>query len=126
VIASGIMGFTIGLNYLADRYGPLPNQTHAPLVIALSLVVILVGIAGALSDHSKGSMAMLSSVIMLGIIASLGVVAMTVGMVYLVVLHSHGHASFLLAAGTDSFIGGVACGMFTQKVIVPAHKRQRN
>lgn len=113
VIASGIMGITVGLNYLVDRYGPSPNQAHATLVIALSLVVILSGITGVLRGHSKGSIRrILSRVITVGIIASLGVVAMTVGMVYLVVLHSQGHASFLLAGGALCFIGGVAYSMF--------------
>lgn len=115
VIASGIMGFTIGLNYLADRYGPPANRMHAALVLALSLIVILAGIAGTLSGHSREKAIILSRVFTLGIIASLGLVAMTVGMVYLVVLHSQGHASLLLAAGAICFTGGLACDKFARK-----------
>ena len=114
VIAFGIMGFTVGLNYLADRYGPAPNQTHGAIVIALSLVFILAGIAGALIAQPKGGMAVLSSVIMLGIISSLGVVSITVGIIYLVVLHSQGHAYFLLVGGAVCLIGGIACGILAQ------------
>jgi len=114
VIALGMMGFIVGLNYFADRYGPAPNHAHGTIVIALSLVVILAGIAGVLSVQPKGGMAVLSSVIMLGIIASFGVVEMTVGMIYLVVLHSQEHAYFLLAGGAVCLIGGIACGIFAQ------------
>lgn len=115
VIASGIMGFTIGLNYLADRYGPPANRTEATFVLVFSLAVILAGIAGTLSGHARKKITILSRVFTLGIIASLGVVAMTVGMVYLMVLHSQGHATLLLAAGAICFIGGLACDKLAHK-----------
>lgn len=54
------------------------------------------------------------SVIMLGVIASIGPVALTVGTIYLVVLHSQGHAYLLLGAGAVCLIGGIACGIFAQ------------
>lgn len=114
VIALGIMGMIVGLNYLADRYGSAPNQTRGDIVIALSLVAILGGIIVALIRQSKGGMAAFSSVIMLGVIASIGIVALTVGTIYLVVLHYQGHAYILLGAGAVCLIGGIACGIFAQ------------
>ena len=114
-IAVGIMGFPIGLNYLVDRYGPPANQGHATLVIALSVVIVLAGITGVLYWTANGSTRrIISSVITVGIIASIGIVAMTVGMVYLVVLHLQGHASFLLVTGAICFIAGVAFSMLAQ------------
>jgi hypothetical protein len=59
-------------------------------------------------------MAVFSSVIMLGVIASSGVVALIVGAIYLVVLEHRGHAYPLLGAGVVCLIGGVAFGIFAQ------------
>ncbi len=114
MIALGMMGMIVGLNYLADRYGSAPNQTHGHIVIALSLVAILGGIVGALIAQPKGGIAAFSSVIMLGVIASIGIVALTVGTIYLVVLQSQGHAYLLFGTGAVCLIGGIACGIFTQ------------
>jgi MFS family permease len=114
VIAMGMMGGAIGLNYLTSRYGPAPNQTHGAIVIALSIVAILAGIAGALTTQHRGSIVAFSTVIMLGVIASIGIVALIVGTVYLVVLQYQGHAYLLLSIGTACLIGGVACGFFVQ------------
>ncbi len=118
VIAIGMMGMIVGLNYLADRYGSDPNQTYGHIVIALSVVAILVGIVGALIAQPKGGMVAFSSVIMLGVIASLGIVALTAGTIYLVVLQSQGHAYLLLVTGAVCLIGGIACGIFAQSRLI--------
>src|SRR5437868_12207797 len=44
VIALGIMGIIVGLNYLTNSYGQRPNQTSGDIVIDLSIVTILAGI----------------------------------------------------------------------------------
>ena len=113
-IALGMMGIVIGINYLTGRYGTAPNQTHGDIVIALSLVAMLAGFVGALISQPKGGMAALSSVIMLGVIAPLGIVAVTVGTIYLIVLQSQGRAYLLLGVGAVCLIGGIACGTFAQ------------
>ena len=114
VIALGMMGIIVGLNYLTNSYGPHPNQARGDIVIALSLVAMLAGFVGALISQPKGGMAALSSVIMLGVIAPLGIVAVTVGTIYLVVLQSQGRAYLLLGVGAVCLIGGIACGTFAQ------------
>ncbi len=114
VIAMGMMGMIVGLNYLMSRYGPPPNQAHGNLVIALSMVAILAGIVGALIAQHKGGIAAFSSVIMLGMIASLGIVALIVGTVYLVVLQSQEHAYLLLGMGAVCLIAGITCGILAQ------------
>src|ERR1051326_1909692 len=65
-IALGIMGMLVGLNYLTGDYGPAPNHHYAALVIALSMIAILVGIAGALMIQPQSGLTALSSVILLG------------------------------------------------------------
>jgi hypothetical protein len=114
MIAMGMMGIVIGLNYLVNRYGPAPNQTHGYMVIALSVVTILAGIAGALIAQPKGSKVAFSRVVMLGGIASIGVVALVVGTVYLVVLQHQGHAYPLLGIGTACLISGLTYSIFVQ------------
>jgi len=114
MIAMGMMGIITGLNYLMSRYGPAPNQTHGYMVIALSIVAILAGIAGALIAQPKGSKVAFSRVIMLGGIASIGVVALVVGAVYLVVLQHQGRAYPLLGIGTVCLISGLTCSIFVQ------------
>mgnify|MGYP001424817442 CR=1 FL=1 len=114
-IALGMMGIVVGLNYYVARYGPPANQTHGNIVMVLSLVAILAGIAGALVAQPRGGMVAFTSVIMLGVIASAGIVAVTVGTIYLVVLQSQGHAYLLLGIGAVCLIGGIACGIFVRR-----------
>jgi hypothetical protein len=114
VIALGVIGMIVGINYLTNSYGPAPNQTRGDIVIALSIVAILAGIVEALFAQRKGGMAAFSRVIMLGVIASIGIVALTVGTIYLVVLEQQGHAYFLLGAGAVCLLSGLICGTFAQ------------
>ena len=113
VIAIGMMGISVGLNYLTNIYGSAPNQAHGDIVIALSIPAILAGIVGALMLQPKGGIAAFSSVILLGVIASIGLVALIAGTISLVVLQDPG-AYPLLGAGAVCLIGGIACGIFTQ------------
>ena len=108
------MGIIVGLNYLTNSYGPRPNQTRGDIVIALSIVTILAGIVGALMLQPKGGVAAFSSVILLGVIASIGIVALIVGTISLVVLQDQG-AYPLLGAGAVCLIGGIAFGIFAQR-----------
>jgi hypothetical protein len=115
VIALGMMGLPVGFNYLVNRYGAAPNDTHGIIVIALSIVAILGGIVGALIVQPKGGIAAVFSVITMGVIASSGLVALTVGTIYLVVLERQGHAYSLLGAGVVCLIVGIAGGIFAQR-----------
>lgn len=114
-IALGIMGTLVGLNYLTGSYGPAPNYAHAAIVIAGSVVAILGGIAGALIIQPGGGFTALSSVILLGVIASTGMVALIAGAVYLLVLEYPGHAYAMLGVGAICLTGGIACGTLVQR-----------
>ena len=114
VIALGMVGVIVGLNYLTKIYGSYQNQTQGDIVIALSIVAILAGSAGALIAQPKGGIVAFSSVVLLGVIASLGIVALIVGTIYLVVLEYQGYAYPLLGAGAVCLIGGITCGIFSQ------------
>ncbi len=114
MIAMGMMGLIVGLNYLANRYGSSPNEGRGYFVIASSILIILIGIAGGLTAQSRYSGAAISSVIALGMIASLGIVALATGTIYLVVLQSDSHALLLLGAGLVCLLCGITCGIFFQ------------
>lgn len=114
VIALGVMGMIVGINYLTNSYGPAPNQARGDIVIALSIVAILAGIVKALFAEPKGGMATFSSVIMLGVIASIGIAALIVGTISLVVLEHQGYTYLLLGAGAVCLLSGITCGTFAQ------------
>ena len=115
-IALGIMGLLVGLNYLTGRYGDeAPNHAHAALVLASSMVAIVGGIAGALMIQPRRALTALSSVILLGLIASSGVVALTAGAVYLLVLEYPRHAYTMLGAGVFCLIVGIASVTVVQR-----------
>src|SRR3989440_8814971 len=61
VIALGMVGIIVGLNYLTNIYGLYLNQTRGHIVIALSIVAILSGIVVALIMQPKGGIAAFSS-----------------------------------------------------------------
>lgn len=114
VIAMGMMGIVVGLNYLTGKYGPGPDHGHGEIVIALSIIAILAGIGGALIVRPKGGFATFSSVIALGLIASAGMGALIVGIIYLLVLERSSHAYSLLGLGTVCLIAGIAWGVYAQ------------
>ena len=114
VIAMGMMGIIVGLNYLAGKYGPGPDQGRGEIVIALSVIAILAGIGGALIVPPKGGFAAFSSVIALGLIASAGIGALIVGTIYLLVLERGAHAYPLLVLGVVCLIVGIAWGIYAQ------------
>lgn len=114
LIAMGVVGIVAGLNYLIGSYGPGPNQAHGYLMITLSMIAILTGIIWGVVVQSRAGLAALSSVIMLGVIGSIGIASLIVGTIYLVVLDYPGFAYFLLSIGAVCLIGGIVCGIFAQ------------
>ena len=114
LIALGMMGIAVGINYLFGRYGPPPSLSHAALVLGGSIVAILVGIVGAWIVQPQRDMAALSRVLMLGIIASVGIVAVTVGAIYTYVLDSPKHGYMLVGVGVICVVIGIVGGVLSQ------------
>lgn len=114
VIAMGMVGIVLGLNYLTGKYGPGPDPGRGEIVIALSVIAILAGIIGALSVQPRGGFVAFSSVIALGLVASAGIGALIAGTIYLLVLERSRHAYPLLGLGTVCLIAGIAWGIYAQ------------
>jgi hypothetical protein len=111
LIAMGVVGMVVGLNYLIGSYGPGPNLAHGYLVISMSSIAILAGIIGGVVAQSKTGFAAFSSVIMLGVIGSIGIAAIIVGTIFLAVLDYTRHGYVLLALGAVCLVGGIVFGI---------------
>ncbi|MGZ3616306.1 MAG: hypothetical protein ACXWOL_05465 [Ktedonobacteraceae bacterium] len=115
LIAMGFVGIVVGFNYLISQYGPEPNLAHGYLVIPVSTIAILTGVIGELIVQSKYGFAGILSVFVLGVIGSMGIAMLLVGMVYLAVLEHHKHAYFLLVLGLVCLVGGIVGGIVAQR-----------
>ena len=115
LIAIGIVGMVVGLNYLIGEYGPKPNLAHGYLVITLSISAILVGLIVELVMLPKTGFAGFSNVIMVGVIGSIGLAALIVGTVFLAVLDYPGNGYILLALGAVCLMGGIVWVIFVQR-----------
>ena len=114
-IAMGFVGMVVGFNYLISEYGPEPNLAHGYLVISLSTIAILIGVIGELITQSKNGFVGIWSVLVLGVIGSIGIAMVIVGMVYLVVLERHMHAYVLLVLGAVCLVGGIVGAIVAQR-----------
>jgi hypothetical protein len=115
LIAMGFVGMVVGLNYLISQYGPEPNLAHGYLVISLSTIAILIGVIGELIAQSKNGFVGIWSVLVLGVIGSIGIAMFIVGMVYLAVLERHMHAYVLLVLGAVCLVGGIVGTIVAQR-----------
>lgn len=116
MIALGMMGIPVGINYLVDRYGPPPSLSHAVLVLSGSVVAMLIGIFGVWMVQRRRGITTLWSVLMLGIIASLGIVAMTVGVIYMYALESPRHGDMLVGVGVVCVVIGIVGRVLAQNM----------
>lgn len=110
---------------LVDRYGLPPSPSHAALVLSGSIVAILVGIVAAWIGQSRKSIATLSRVLMPGIIASVGTVAMTVGAIYTYALESPKHGYMLFGVGVVCVVVGIVGGVLSQGRMVDGQDNRR-
>jgi len=116
MIALGMMGIPVGINYIVDRYGPTPSPTHATLVLSASVAAILIGTFGAWIVKPRRGMATLSSVLTLGILASAGIVGVTVGVIYKYVLESPMHGDMLFGVSVICLVIGIVGGVLSRNV----------
>jgi len=115
LIAMGFVGMVVGFNYVISQYGPEPNLAHGYLVISLSTIAILIGVIGELIVQSRNGFAGIWSVLVLGVIGSIGIAMLIVGIVYLAVLERHMHAYVLLVFGAVCLVGGIVGAIIAQR-----------
>lgn len=113
IIALGMIGVIVGLNYLTYQYTSIQERGY--IVIAVSILAILGGIVGTLLVQPRARVAAASSALTLGVVASAGIVGLILGTIYLARLPYERPAYPLLAAGALCLVGGIACGIFAQR-----------
>ena len=113
IIALGMIGAIVGLNYLTYHFASYQERGY--IVIALSVLTILGGSVGALLAQPRARAAAASSVLALGIVASAGIVGLIIGAIYLAAFAYQGHAYPLLGAGALCLVGGITCGIYAQR-----------
>ncbi|HVB26024.1 MAG TPA: hypothetical protein VNG51_29055 [Ktedonobacteraceae bacterium] len=112
VMALAILIVTVGMNYLT--YHNLQDHQRGYICIAGGIVVLLVGIVGAIVAQPMARWAACFSVIELGIAASIGIVAFIIGC-HLLTVEGYQHQAYMaLGLGTVCFIGGIASAALTQ------------
>ena len=112
VMALAILIMTVGANYLT--YHNLQDHQRGYACIAVGIVVLLVGIVGAIVAQPVARWAACFSVIELGIAASIGIVAFIIGC-HLLTVEGYQHEAYMaLGLGMVCFIGGIASAALTQ------------
>jgi hypothetical protein len=114
-MALAIVIMTVGVNYLT--YHNIQDHQHGYACIAGGIVVLLVGIVGAIAAQPMARSAACFSVIELGIAASIGIVAFIIGCHLLTIERYQSEAYTALGLGLVCFFGGIASAALTQNKV---------
>lgn len=115
VMAFAIVTMTVGVNYLT--YHSIQDQQRGYACIAGGIIILLVGIVGAIIAQPMARIAACFSVIELGIAASAGIVACIIGC-HLLTVDGYQHEAYTtIAIGTICFLGGIASAALTQNKV---------
>ncbi|MEO8970331.1 MAG: hypothetical protein ABI406_01885 [Ktedonobacteraceae bacterium] len=115
VMAFAIVTMAVGVNYLT--YHDIQDHQRGYACIAGGIVILLVGIVGAIVTQPMAHVAACISVIELGIAASIGIVAFIIGC-HLLTVEGYQHDAYLaLSLGLVCFIGGIASAALTQNKV---------
>ncbi|MHB8599366.1 MAG: hypothetical protein ACYDER_21465 [Ktedonobacteraceae bacterium] len=112
VMAFAIVTMTVGVNYLT--YHNIQDHQRGYACIAGSIIILLVGIVGAIVSQPMARLAACFSVVELGIAASIGIVAFIIGS-HLLTVEGYQHEAYvIIAIGAVCFLGGIASAALTQ------------
>lgn len=112
VIAFAIVTMTVGVNYLT--YHNLQDHQRGYACIAGGIIILLVGIVGAIVTQPMARLVACFSVVELGIAASIGIVVCIIGCHFLTVEGYQHEAYMIIAIGTICFLGGTGSAALTQ------------
>lgn len=115
VMALAILIMTVGANYLT--YHTMQDHQRGYLCIAVGMLVLLIGITGAIVAQPMARLAACFSVIELGIAASVGIVAFIIGCHLLTIEGYQRDAYMAISLGLVCFLGGIASAALTQNKV---------
>jgi hypothetical protein len=112
VMAFAIVTMTVGVNYLT--YHDVQDHQRGYACIAGGIIILLIGIVGAIVTQPMARLAACFSVIELGIAGSIGIVACIIGC-HILTIEGYQHEAYMvIAIGTVCFLGGIASAALTQ------------
>lgn len=114
VIAVGMLAFLIGSNYLTYPWSHIYRE-RAYIVLGIGTLCLLGGIGGAFALQPKAKKVTCYSILALGIVASLGIIGLIVGVDQLILLESPKYAPVLLGSGSACLLGGIVSTIMLQR-----------
>lgn len=113
VIALGMVALLVGLNYLTYHFSNY--QIRGYIVLAAGILCLIGGIGGAIAWQPQAKKIACYSVLLLGVVASLGIVGLIVGLDQLMVFESSKYAVMLLSTGGVCLLGGIGSAIIIQR-----------
>lgn len=113
IIALGMVALLVGLNYLTYHFSNY--QIRGYIVLAAGMLCLIGGIGGAIALQPQAKKVACYSVLLLGVVASLGIVGLIVGLDQLMVFESSKYAVMLLGTGGVCLLGGIASAIIMQR-----------
>lgn len=113
VIALGMVAFPVAGKYLSYPWASYHQRAY--LIIGLGVLCLLGGSAAAITLHPKAIKITCYSILALGIVTSLGVISLIIGIDLLLVFEASKKASLLLAVGSICLLVGIAAAIILQR-----------
>ncbi len=113
VIALGMVAFPVAGKYLTYPWASYHQRAY--LIMGLGVLCLLGGIGGAITLHPKAIMITCYSILALGVVTSLGIISLIIGIDQLLVFEASKKASVLLGAGSICLLGGIIGSIILQQ-----------
>ncbi|MEO9058809.1 MAG: hypothetical protein ACR2H5_12445 [Ktedonobacteraceae bacterium] len=113
VIALGMVAFPVAGKYLTYPWASYHERAY--LIMGIGVLCLLGGIAAAITLHPKAIKITCYSILALGIVTSLGVISLIIGIDQLLVFEATKKASVLLGAGGICLLSGIAAAIIVQR-----------
>jgi len=112
-IALGMFAFPVAGKYLTYPWASYHERAY--IIMGIGVLCLLGGIGGAITLHPKAKMITCYSILALGVVTSLGIISLIIGIDQLLVFEASKKASVLLGAGSVCLLGGIAVAIIVQR-----------
>jgi hypothetical protein len=112
-IALGMFAFPIAGKYLTYPFASYHQRAY--IIMGIGVLFLLGGIGGAFTLHPKAIMVTCYSVLALGVVTSLGIISLIIGIDQLVVFEASIKAFVLLGVGGICLLCGIPAAIIVQR-----------